>query len=61
MEKIDKSFDIVMYNIKEVAAILEVTTRTVHTYLKDGRLKGQKVGGKWKITKENLEAFCNGR
>lgn len=61
MQKIDKSFDIVMYNIKEVAAILEVTTRTVHTYLKDGRLKGQKVGGKWKITKENLEAFCNGR
>jgi len=57
----DKSFDIVMYNIKEVAAILEVTTRTVHTYLKDGRLKGQKVGGKWKITKENLEAFCNGK
>lgn len=57
----DKSFNIVMYDIKEVAAILEVTTRTVHTYLKDGRLKGQKVGGKWKITKENLEAFCNGK
>lgn len=57
----DKTFDIVMYNVKEIAQILEVTPRTVMRYIGDGKLKCVKVGGKWKITKENLEAFCNGR
>lgn len=57
----DKTFDIVMYNVKEIAQILEVTPRTVMRYIADGKLKCVKVGGKWKITKENLEAFCNGR
>lgn len=56
-----KSFDIVLYSLQEVAAILEVTERTLYTYISTGKLKAQKIGGKWKITKENLEAFCNGK
>ena len=57
----DKTFGLVMYNVKEIAQILEVTPRTVMRYIANGSLKCVKVGGKWKITKENLEAFCNGR
>lgn len=56
-----KTFDLVMYNVNEMAQILEVSRRTIMNYIKDGKLKCVKVGGKWKITKENLEAFCNGR
>lgn len=57
----DKTFNIVMYNIKEMAQILEVSPRTIMNYIKDGKLKCVKVGGKWKITKDNLEAYCTGR
>ena len=61
MELKDKTFDIVMYDIKEMAAILEVTTRTVMNYIRQGKLNAVKIGGKWKISKENLEAFMNGK
>lgn len=57
---IDRQFTVVMYDVKETAQILGVTTRTIMNYIKDGKIKAQKVGGKWKISKENLESFCNG-
>lgn len=56
----NKEFTLVMYDVKETARILEVSTRTVMNYIYNGKLKAQKIGGKWKITKENLESFCNG-
>ena len=56
----DRQFTVVMYDLKETAGILGVTTRTVLNYIYEDKLKGQKIGGKWKISKENLEKFCNG-
>lgn len=56
----DRAFNTVLYDVKETAAILGCTTRTVMNYIKDGKLKFVKIAGKWKITKENLEAYCNG-
>lgn len=57
----DRAFDTVLYTVKETAAILGCSTRTIMNYIKDERLPFVKIGGKWKITKENLEAFCNGK
>ena len=57
---VDRQFTVVMYDVKETAQILGVTTRTIMNYIRDGKIKAQKVGGKWKISKENLESFCNG-
>lgn len=57
----NKSFDTVLYDVKEAAAILGCSTRTVMNYIKDGRLKFVKIAGRWKITKDNLEAYCNGK
>jgi excisionase family DNA binding protein len=48
-----------LYTLEEVAALLEVTTRTLYTYIKDGKLKAQKIGGRWKISEENLKKFIN--
>jgi excisionase family DNA binding protein len=48
------------YSLEEIAAALDVTTRTVLTYLKEGELKGRKIGGKWRITVDNLKRFLNG-
>jgi excisionase family DNA binding protein len=49
-----------LYTIKELAEIIKVTERTLHSYVKNGRLKGVKIGGKWKVTEANLHKFFNG-
>lgn len=49
-----------LYTLTELEPILGVTHRTLQTYIKDGRLKGVKLGGKWKVTEENLKKFING-
>lgn len=49
-----------LYTLSELEPILGVTHRTLQTYIKDGRLKGVKIGGKWKISEEVLRKFING-
>lgn len=49
-----------VYSLTEIEPILSVTHRTLLTYIKDGRLKGVKIGGKWKVSGENLKKFVNG-
>ena len=51
---------ITLYTLTEIEPILGVTHRTLLTYIKDGRLKGVKIGGKWKVSGENLRKFING-
>jgi predicted transcriptional regulator len=36
-----------MYTLKDLAAQLNVTERTMHNYIKNGKLKGQKIVGKY--------------
>lgn len=49
-----------LYTLKEISELLKVTQRTLLSYLKEGKLKGQKIGGKWIISDENLHKFING-
>lgn len=49
-----------LYTLSEIEPILGVTHRTLLNYMKDGRLKGVKVGGKWKVSEDNLKKFING-
>lgn len=56
-QKLDK---ITLYTLTELESILGVTHRTLQSYMKDGRLKGVKIGGKWKVSEENLKKFING-
>lgn len=53
--------NIKLYNLKELSSILGVTVRTLMNYIKDGKLKAVKIGGKWVVTEENLQNFINGR
>ena len=46
-----------VYTLTEIEPILGVTHRTLLTYIKDGRLKGVKIGGKWKVSGDNLRKF----
>ena len=49
-----------LYTKKEVAEILGVTERTVWNYIKAGKIKATIIGGKWKITEENLKKYVEG-
>lgn len=48
-----------LYTLTELEPILGVTHMTLQSYIKDGRLKGVKIGGKWKVSEEVLRKFIN--
>lgn len=50
-----------LYDLKEVAALLGVTPRTMQNYIGDKRIQGQKIARKWVFTEDNLKAFIGGR
>lgn len=56
----DKLTDLKLYSLQELAKLLEVSERTIHNYVKAGKIKGVKIGGQWKFTEENLKKFING-
>ena len=56
-QKLDK---LTLYTLTELESVLGVTHRTLQSYIKDGRLKGVKIGGKWKVSEDNLKKFING-
>ena len=45
------------YTIPEIAEILNVTPQTVRAYIKQGKLKGQRIGRPILITENNLKEF----
>ena len=49
-----------VYTLTEIEPILGVTHRTLLTYVKTGRLKSVKIGGKWKVKEEDLKSLLNG-
>lgn len=55
MEKLPDTMK--LYSLKDAAAILGVTVRSMHRYLKDGRLQGQRVGRLWRISHKAINDF----
>ena len=49
-----------LYTLQELESILETSTRTLLTYIKQGKLKAVKIGGKRKVSEANLQDFVNG-
>lgn len=48
-----------VYTIDEVTTILQVTRRTIYSYIKSGKLKAVKIGKEWRVTQDNLEEFLS--
>lgn len=48
------------FSLKELESILQVSNRTLQSYVKSGRLKATKIGGRWRVTPENLKKFIDG-
>lgn len=49
--------DITLYSVPEISQVLNVTTSTTRNYLKQGKLRGQKIYGKWVISYEDLMEY----
>jgi excisionase family DNA binding protein len=45
------------YTILETAQVLQVTPQTIRSYIKKGRLRGQRIGRPILITENNLREF----
>lgn len=46
-----------VYTPQQVAEILSITERTVLLWLREGNLKGVKVGKYWRVLEKDLEEF----
>lgn len=47
-------------SVEEALNVIQVSERTLKTYLRDGKIKASKFGGKWRIRPEAIKAFMNG-
>ena len=54
-----QSMDEEYYTVEEVAGKIGVTSRTIRNYLKQGKLKGRKIGGRWRFSSEDIESFLS--
>ncbi len=52
-----KIADMTLYTLQEISRTLDVTTGTLRTYIKNGKLKAKKVAGKWIVTDSALQEY----
>lgn len=46
-----------LYTLQEISRTLDITTGTLRTYIKNGKLKAKKVAGKWIVTDSALQEY----
>ena len=46
-----------LYSVEKVAELLGIHQKTVLRYIKEGKLKANKVGGRWRIHGNDLSSF----
>jgi len=48
-----------LYTVEDIANMTMMTSRTIRNYLKEGILKGKKIGGQWRFTEEDIRRFLD--
>ncbi len=46
-----------VFNVKQVSEYLQISTKTILGYIKNGKLKAFKVGREWRIRETSLNEF----
>lgn len=46
-----------LYTVQELMPVLGKSNQTIIIYLKQGKLKGKKIGNQWRVTEEALREF----
>lgn len=52
--------ELTVYDVEECSKMLNIHPNTVRRYVRSGKLKGQRVGGKWYVTADTLKEFIKG-
>ena len=52
--------DVTVYDVEECAELLKVNPQTIRRYIKSGKLKGQKVGGRLYVTADTIKDLLKG-
>lgn len=50
----------IYYTVKDLVNLLSLTELTIRDYLRSGKLKGNKAGRFWYVSKKNLRLFLEG-
>jgi len=50
-----------LLTLEEARKILKYSLSTIRMLVKTGKLKGQRIGNEYRIKKEDLEAFIEGK
>ena len=53
--------EIQLYDIEHIAKEFGVCLETVRRYIRKGRLRGQKIGPRYYVSRDALRDFANGR
>ena len=48
------------YTVQELVKVLKISQNSVLKLLREGTIKGAKVGRVWRVSEENIRAFING-
>lgn len=48
-----------VYTIEELETLLNVTRRTLYTYIKEGKLQAIKMGKYWRVREDQLDSFLS--
>ncbi|MBP7264493.1 MAG: helix-turn-helix domain-containing protein [Spirochaetia bacterium] len=48
-----------MFTLKDLANMTQLTTRTLQNHLKEGLLKGSKIGRSWRFTEEDIKTYLD--
>lgn len=50
-----------IYSTEDIAKLLNIHILTVRRYLKEGKIKGHKLGKRWYVTEEAIQDLLTGR
>ena len=48
---------VTLFTVEELAERLDVQERTIREYLREGRLQGRKLAGRWYVTDEAIADY----
>ena len=48
------------YSVDEIAELLKIHPKTIQRYIREGRLKANKVGKSWRVSGHDLSSFTEG-
>ena len=49
--------DMKLYDVEELAEMLNVGTPTIRRYLREGKLRGKKMAKRWYVSEEALKEY----